>query len=639
MDEVEPELEMPSWWAHAQANLSTSVVAMVRRLPGLLRLALGLAWRASRLDTVLAIAANVAVGVSTALGLLATRDVATAVLAGGPTAERLRAALPALVALGVVVSARAGLGVVAGWAQARLQPRVLTAAELTLLELTTKVELAAFDDPGFADEMERARNRGTEAAPMLVNDLVDLITGLVGLTATAIALAVLNPLLLPALVLAALPVGWAAVRSARIEYLSLFNRITRIRRLWLLENLMANRHTAAELRANGMQGYLLGRYRTIAAAETAAELSLANRQTATRVLGAAVGGIGGLGMYVVLGLLLANGMMPLGAAAAAVLALQTAGATLRVSVMTANRLYEDGLYLGDYTEFVARAEQRLPRQTAPAPDSFGVIELRDVHLRYPDADTEAVAGVSLTIHRGQTIALVGENGSGKTSLARLMGGLYRPTSGEVLWDGRPVGEVDPEQLREHVAVIVQDAWHWPFTARHNITIGRHSRPYQLDDVHVAAKAATAHDMIEALPRGYDTLLDRAFTGGVELSGGQWQRLAAARGFYRDARLLICDEPSAALDARAERALFQALDERADGRAIVLITHRLANVRHADHIYVLHDGQVVEHGRHDELVAAGGRYAELFTLQASGYLSRTATSPPVLAPGAGPPAGG
>jgi ATP-binding cassette subfamily B protein len=216
--------------------------------------------------------------------------------------------------------------------------------------------------------------------------------------------------------------------------------------------------------------------------------------------------------------------------------------------------------------------------------------------------------VTLRLRRGEVIALVGENGSGKTTLAKLIAGLYRPTGGTIRWDGVDTRDMDPTSLGEKVAVISQDWWRFPFTAGQNITIGRHDRgeapgPSMVD----AARAATAHDMITGLPYGYDTLLDRGFKEGHDLSGGQWQRLVAARGLYRHAQLLICDEPSAALDARA----------------VVLITHRLANVRHADRIYVMRNGVLVEEGTHEQLVAADGLYRELFDLQASGYVQSPA----------------
>jgi ABC-type multidrug transport system fused ATPase/permease subunit len=227
--------------------------------------------------------------------------------------------------------------------------------------------------------------------------------------------------------------------------------------------------------------------------------------------------------------------------------------------------------------------------------------------------------VSLTLRRGEVIAFVGENGSGKSSLAKLIAGLYLPNSGTIHWDGVAIGELDRRSLAAQVAVISQDWWKFPFTADRNITLGRYDRGPDVDGPTVtqAASAAAAHDMITKLPRGYETLLDREFKDGYELSGGQWQRLVSARGLYRDARLLICDEPSSALDARAEHAIFQQLlgDRK---RTTVLITHRLANVRHADHIYVLHHGKIIQHGTHAQLIAAGGLYQELFHLQASGY---------------------
>ncbi|HEU4426245.1 MAG TPA: ABC transporter ATP-binding protein [Pilimelia sp.] len=620
-DEELPELALPAWYAHGGRLSGTGFWAMARRLPALVRQSLGLAWEANRRDTVVAVAANLVGGVLTAFGLLATRDVAAALLAEGPTPERVRAAVPALTVVGAAMAIRSGLATAAGWAQSRLGPQVNTATQRRLYDLTTRVELAAFDDAGFADDMERARGRGAESAAALVSNVIDLTTGLVGVTATAVTLLVIHPVLLPVIVAASLPIGWAAVRAARQQYLSFSQRITRRRRLWLLENLMANRKTAMEVRTNTMGGFLTDRYQHAVAVETRAELDVVRMQTTTRLIGGALGGIATAGVYVILGVLIINGGIPLASAAAAVLALQTAQGSLRLVVMATNRLYEDGLYFVDYTSFCERAAGRIPASRGAAPDGFTEISVHDVGLTYPGSDRPAVDGVSLTIRRGQTIALVGENGSGKTSLATLVAGLHKPSAGQVSWDGVDLADADPEQIRRHVAVITQEYWHWPFTARQNITIGRHTRQDGDQPVVEAARVAGVHDMILDLRRGYDTLLDRMFAGGQELSGGQWQRLSGARAFYRDAPLLICDEPSAALDARAEHALFQQLRHHARAKAVVLITHRLANVRHADHIYVLHRGRVVEHGTHDSLIAAGGHYAELFALQAAGYHHR------------------
>jgi ATP-binding cassette, subfamily B, bacterial len=197
----------------------------------------------------------------------------------------------------------------------------------------------------------------------------------------------------------------------------------------------------------------------------------------------------------------------------------------------------------------------------------------------------------------------------------VLAGLYRPSSGSVCWDSVPLSDVDGEALRERIAVIAQDHANWPLTVRHNITMGR---PEDSSLLESAVASSGADSVISSLSRGYDTLLARQFKDGAELSGGQWQRIAAARGFYRTAPLLIMDEPTAALDARAEYALFSSLRSLAEDRTVLLITHRLASVRHADRIYVLSRGSVIESGTHASLMALGGQYAELFTLQASQY---------------------
>ncbi|MFF5180064.1 ABC transporter ATP-binding protein [Micromonospora sp. NPDC000316] len=618
-----PELEDRDWLHHAQEFAHTSFWAVARRLPRLVREAVGLAWATSRRDTVVSIGLNVAAGVMTTFGLLATTSVLRELFAAGPTPDRVRSALPALIVAAVAVSARGGLTIAASWAQARLTPQINYQVELRLFEATTAVDLAAFDDAGFAEEMDRARDRGMAEAAYIVDHTVNLVTGVVGMLATAVAVTVIQPLLLPCLLLAAVPQAITAVRMARREYLAMLARITRRRRMFMLAHLMANRRTAAEVRAYQMRDFLLAEYRGVMTVETRAQLHLVRSQTGTRVVGATVAGLATFGVYAVLGGLLLNGMVALAAAATALLALQSARTSLGVAVVATNSLYEDALYYQDYRDFLARAHSRVPIGGDRVTDGVDAIELDAVSLTYPDTDTPAVDRVSLTIRRGEVIALVGENGSGKTTLAKLIAGLYRPTGGVIRWDGVDATELDPRALGAQVAVMTQEWWKFPFTAGQNIRVGRHDRPpdRQGPTVQEAAVSAAAHEMIVGLPHGYDTLLDREFKDGQELSGGQWQRLVAARGLYRDAALLICDEPSAALDARAEHALFQHLRRRPD-RAVVLITHRLANVRHADRIFVMERGRLVQHGNHDELMAAGGLYRELFELQASGYLTGT-----------------
>ncbi len=281
-----------------------------------------------------------------------------------------------------------------------------------------------------------------------------------------------------------------------------------------------------------------------------------------------------------------------------------------------NQCYEEGLYFSDYLAFCADAVRRIPPPgSKPVPAGFDRITADAITFTYPGASRPALRDVSIEIGRGEVVALVGENGSGKTTLAKVLAGLYWPDSGTVRWDQTAISDVGAEPLRERIAVIAQDHANWPLTVRHNITMGREADPAAMD---LAAAASGADTVIAKLAHGYDTLLDRHFKDGAELSGGQWQRIAAARGFYRSAPLLIMDEPTAALDARAEYAMFRSIRGHAAGRSVLLITHRLASVRHADRIYVLRDGQVIEQGVHADLLALGGQYADLFTLQASQY---------------------
>jgi ATP-binding cassette, subfamily B, bacterial len=525
--------------------------AMARQFPGLVAQAVRLGWEASRWDTVATIAASLASGVFTGYALLASTSVLQALFAAGPTPGRVRAAIPSLLVVAAAVAARSGLQAAAGWSQARLEPQIHRVVETRLFELTTRVQLSAFDDAEFNDAMLRARDRGVMSAAVVVETVLDCLTGAVGIASAAVVVSVLNPILLAVLVAAELPGGWAAVRSARIGYATNFALADSRRRKWILSDLMALRRTAAEVRSFTFAPFLLARFRQLVAYERDAELVAARRQALTRVAANAAGGVATAGVYVVLGALLAVGTVPLAVAGTAVLAIRSAQASLAQLLYAVNRCYEEGLYFSDYLAFCTRAAGLSPaRGGRAAPAEFDRITAERVTFAYPGAAEPALHEVSIDIRRGQVVALVGENGSGKTTLAKLLAG--------------------------------------------------------------------ADLVIGDLPRGYRTLLDRQFKDGVELSGGQWQRIAVARGFYRAAPLLIMDEPTAALDARAEYALFSSFREHARGRSVLIITHRLASVRQADRVYVLHDGRVTEQGTHGELLARRGRYAELYTLQASQY---------------------
>ncbi|NUT37730.1 MAG: ABC transporter ATP-binding protein [Hamadaea sp.] len=620
MEEL-PKLRAAWWEIGLQARVDATLRGVARALPRLIATALRRAYQADSAGTVATAVVSLAAGVLATAGLLTTQRVLMEVFAQGPTPERVAAALPALIVLAVVTAVRAALGIASGWTQSRLEPRLRAEAERAMFEATTRVDLAAYDEDGFSDALELASGRGVDAVWSVVRNTINLLAGVIGVIAAGAALAVLHPLLPVALLTASVPQTWAALRAGGQRYREYLLASVRRRRVWLLSTLMSRRESAPELRAYHLRDYLLGQYDAVMRVETAAQLRLARKVTATTTVGAIVSGVCSAGVYALLAWLLVSGRMPLAAAVTAIVALQAARNSLHVATIYINELYTDGRHLRDLESFLDRARTHVrpavPRPVAPGP--FARLRVDAVSLSYPDRPAPAVDEVSLTIEAGQTIALVGENGSGKTSLAALLTGLRTPTAGTVRWDGHDLADLDPVFLRGRIAVITQDHWRWPFTAETNIRLGDVDRDGGMPPVHAAARAAVAHDMILDLPGGYATLLDRTFEGGQDLSGGQWQRIAAARGFFKDADLLIMDEPSSALDARAEAALFAAVRARQGVRTTVLITHRLANVRHADRIYVLHDGRLVEEGTHDALMAAGGRYAELFTLQSAGYL--------------------
>ena len=619
---VLPEFKSSWWQTGMQARAEAGLKGVFTQLPGLVAKALRVAWRADRVRTAIVTGATLLSGVLSAFGLLATQRVLIQLFEAGPTPDRVRSALPALVWLAAAIAVRGGLAMAVGYALNGLTPRVMQAVERELFEHTTAVEQAAFDDEGFHQGMERA-TRGIEAAVELVQNAMNLFAGMVGLLAVTLAVVAINPLLLAALLVATVPSAYAALRAGHARFRSYLASSTRRRRQWVLQTLMAERSSAPELRSYGLRDFLLSLYDQVMSAQTAEELRVAVRVTTMTSIGSAVGGIALVGVYTLLGALLLDGQLPLAAAATCVVAVQAAQKALALLTFQVDRVYTAGQFFNEYLRFLAAAQPHLPavaQGELPAPDGLRELTLEGVSLHYPDRDRPAVDNVTLTIRAGETIALVGENGSGKSTLAAMIAGLRQPTTGTIRWNGRPYAEWDLDELRHTIAVVRQDFHKWSLSAATNIAMGDIDLPADQSRIEAAARLAAAHDMIDGLRWGYETLLDKTFQQGVDLSGGEWQRVAAGRGFYRDAPLLIMDEPSSALDPVAEYTLFQAVRDRQGTATTIVITHRLANTIHADRIVVFDHGRVAEIGGHAELMAADGSYARLFRLQAAGYLA-------------------
>ncbi|WP_435110457.1 ABC transporter ATP-binding protein [Nocardiopsis synnemataformans] len=626
-----PELTASKYYHFEEKAAQASWATIARRMPTLMRHAIALAWKSSPRDVVATTGFNIGVGAATAWALVSTTTVLDQLFAAVPTPERVVAALPALVWLAAALVSRGVCSALAGRAQARLEPQVVVTAEGRFMEDATRVELAAFDDSDFHDHLFRCYLRGCNEAGALVRHTTDVLTGLVGVVAAAGVLGALHPVLVPVLLLAMVPQWWGAASAARLRYRMMLASTEGRRRKFMIEQLMIGRGTAAEVRSYTMAPRLMHEFAKVARYELDIHLRLATRMAAIRLSGDTLSGLVTALVFVLLGVLLVQGVVPIATAGAAVVAIRVAQGALSAALSSVAHVYESGLYFSDFLAFTESAQRRLPRPGLPAaPTSFEEIVVDDITFAYPRGQEEtgeerapALSGVSLTLGRGQTIALVGENGSGKTTLAKLLSGLYTPQQGRVRWDGIDVAEVDGDSLRERIAVIAQDHTHWPLTARGNVVMSSPGNdPERLED---AARASQADTVVSGLSQGWDTLLDKRFAQGYEPSGGQWQRLAAARGFYRcgdgeHVPLLIADEPTAALDARAEHAFFASVHSHAarTGATVVLITHRLASVRMADHIVVLDQGRVIEQGSHEELMEAAGQYRELWELQASAY---------------------
>lgn len=588
----------------------------LRHLPRIGREAFHLVWVAGRKEFLTSSGLQIVNGVGIAIQLLLGQRALAALL--DPDSTGLSAVAPWAIA----VAATAAIMFIASAVQREQQQILgqLVSREVRgrLLDVASAVDLEAFETPAFFNRLERARSSSDQPYNM-VYGLSGLIGSAIGVAGVIIALLAIEPLLIPLIVVVVVPAWFAASRRGE-AFWRLVSRMTpNDRERHYLSDLLSGRDAAKEIRSFGIASYLRARYEGLYDARIAALRKMARHQLRfSTIANLATGAFLGLTLMLV-AWLTTTGAVSLSAAGVAVAGVAVVGARLAGAGWAAGSLSEAALFVDDYQSFVGLLPQvTANRPTGAAPAGFKHLRATGLTFTYPSGEQPAINDVSIDLAEGEVVALVGENGSGKTTLAKLLAGLYKPQSGEILWDDKSVAGADPDALRRSVAVIFQDFQHYHLSASDNIGLGRVEAIDDRARVAEAARRADADGLIAALSHGYATRLGPEFEDGVDLSVGQWQRLALARAFFREAPFVILDEPTAALDPRAEHELFQRIRGLLTGRTVLLISHRFSSVRSADRIYVLESGRLIGQGTHAELMNEGGLYAELFSLQAEAY---------------------
>ncbi|MGW4201094.1 ABC transporter ATP-binding protein [Streptomyces sp. NPDC004726] len=590
---------------HDGSFLELDLRAMIARTPRLIASTIGLAHRADPRALRQVAGAEFGGGIAQAVGLVAVNQVLVHILGTGGTGERLAAAAPAFIAVAITALIGALLRSASTAGTGRLEPKVSRVATEQYLERVARVELEAVEDEEFHKLMDSAQ-WGAASARRMIRICTSVVNAAISLIAAAGVLTILHPALLPLLALMTLPSAWSSLTIARRRYISFHTWVQHARAGQLIGRLLIDTQAAPEVRVHNIGPFLLRHFRTMAETGEREQTRLASLAARTGLLASGWTGLASAATYGTLGLLLWTGAMDLAVAGTAVIAIRTGSANLEGLVVQLNLLYEESLFVADLDRLCREADRRLiPETGVPLPKDLRAIRFENVTFTYPGESGEpALDRVDITIPTGRIIALVGNNGSGKSTLAKLLCGLYGPDSGRILWDGVDAAEADRAELFDRIAVVAQDFYRWPFTARINVAIGRADAPHDEPLLDAAAEYAGADETIGSLPHGWDTLLARGYKGGHQISGGQWQRLGIARARHRDARILIVDEPTSALDAEAEQRIFDQIRSlAAEGQTVILITHRLHSVRHADEIYVLEKGRVIEHGSFDELMRA------------------------------------
>ena len=501
-----------------------------------------------------------------------------------------------------------------------LQSQLTNHVNSLIIHKAISLDLHFFEDPIFYDTLQNARRQADISALNIVNSTLQMVQQVITLVSLVVLLLRFSPWLAVIIFLSAIPAFLSQSQYAERAFRAFTRRAPEARLLNYLETLLTSNDTVKEIKLFGLGAPLLRRYQELFTQFYLEDRAIAERRTAAGLGWGMLSTLVYYGSYAWIVLSTIAGLITLGDMTMFLAIFRQSQSSTRSLLDSFNRLYESNLFLDNLITFLKLQPQLTAPEsglTAPAPIHHG-IEFRQVSFRYPGSEVYVLRDINLHIRPRERIALVGLNGAGKTTLIKLLTRLYDPTEGQVLLDGIDLREYDLESLHQRFGVIFQDFVRYQFTVRENIGFGQVDALDDLAQIQDAAERGGAKAVIESMPQGYETMLGRRWERGQELSGGQWQKIALARAFMRQAEVLVLDEPTSALDAEAEYEVFRRFSELIEDRIAVLISHRFSTVRMADRIVVLSEGKITELGSHAELILMDGAYARLFNLQAEGY---------------------
>jgi ATP-binding cassette, subfamily B, bacterial len=526
----------------------------------------------------------------------------------------------------ILVAVEVGLNVLLGlltravdYSDSLLANRYTQYVSVRVMEKAAQLDLTTYENPVFYDRLERARVQATDRLAM-IQLMGRLFQQVITTLIFSVALVAASPWLLLLMALGVLPSFIGETHYAFLGYAKNFRQTPAKRQMDYLRQVAGSREGAKEVKLFGLHNFFTNRFQALANQIYKEDVKLSRSKLVVGGLLGVLGTLGYYGAYVYVIWRTLGGAYDLGQFSFLTASIQQASSNLQQVFSTASGIADQALFLTDLIAFFdmeSTVDSNPNGLPAPQPIQRG-FEFRNVSFTYPGTDRTVLKNFSLTLSPGERIALIGENGQGKTTIVKLITRLYDPTEGQILLDGVDLREYSLEDIHRQIGVIFQDFMRYEMTARENIAVGRIDHLQQQEDIESAAHKSLADDVVAKLGEGYDQILGRRFEGGVELSGGEWQKIALARAYLRDAQLLILDEPTAALDARSELEVFERFAELTEGKMALLISHRFSTVRMADRIVVLSGGRLIEEGNHKQLMATGGVYASMFEMQAASY---------------------